>query len=59
MSALATSPFVFVYPLLQRERDSNAETALLRFLAYIGYAAGAERIRQFNGRRERRCGKPR
>ncbi len=60
MSALATPPFAFVYLLLQRERDSNAaETALLRFLAYIGYAAGAEGIRQFNGRRERRCGKPR
>ena len=60
MSALATSPFAFVYPLLQRERDSNAsETALLRFLAYIGYATDAEGIRQFNGRRERRCGKPR
>lgn len=40
MSALATSPFAFVYPLFQREQDSNAaETALLQFLAYIGYAA--------------------
>jgi len=47
VSALATPPFAFVYLLLQRERDSNAaETALLRFLAYIGYAAGAEGIRQ-------------
>jgi hypothetical protein len=60
VSAPATSPFAFVHLLFQRERDSNAaETALLQFLAYIGYAAGADGIRQFNGRRERRCGKPR
>jgi hypothetical protein len=60
VSALATPPFAYVYPLLQRERDSSAaETALLRFPAYVGYAAGAEGIRQFNARRERKCGKPR
>jgi hypothetical protein len=60
VSALATSPFAFVYPLFSASGDSNAaETALLQFLAYTEYAAGAEGIRQFNGRRERRCGKPR
>jgi len=60
VSALATSPFAFVYPLFQRQRDSNAaETALLQFLAYIGYAADVAGIRQFNGRPECRCGKPR